>query len=138
MRQKNKDPERWLLQKRNGQGPSAATTALLKVEPLDGSIGASSSQSLGPGGRRLRTVVNGDSGLFGDEDEDDRSRRRDVGQDADYDEVPYHEDFADDEEKGVPQDHQEDELEKEMEVCIVLHFAIRADLGVRNVCNESI
>ncbi|KAI0303245.1 hypothetical protein BC826DRAFT_984227 [Russula brevipes] len=112
MRQRNKDPERWLLQKRNGQGPSAATTALLKTEPSDGSLGG---QSLGPGGRRLRTVVNGDGGLFGDDDEDGQLRRADLGQDADYDEVPYHEDFADDEEKIVPEDHQEDELEKEME-----------------------
>ncbi len=128
MRQKNKDPERWLLQKRNGQGPSSATTALLKAEPLDGSIGGNFGQSLGPGGRRLRTVVNGDGGLFGDEEEDGRSRSHNLGQDADYDEVPYHEDFADDEEKLVPDDHQEDEIEKEMEVSTTLHCAIRADL----------
>jgi transcription initiation factor TFIIF subunit alpha len=116
MRQKNKDPARWLLQKRGGQGPSAATSALLKTEPSDVPLGTGSGQSLGPGGRRLRAVVNG-AGLFGDDDEDGQSRRRDLGQDADYDEVPYHEDFADDEEKVVPEDHQEDELEKEMEVC---------------------
>ncbi|KAH9999318.1 hypothetical protein BJV77DRAFT_976632 [Russula vinacea] len=115
MRQRNKDPERWLLQKRNGQGPSAATSALFKAEPLDISIGGNFGQSLGPGGRRLRTVVNGDGGLFGDEDEDGRTRRRNLGQDADYDEVPFLEEFADDEEKVVPEDHQEDELEKEME-----------------------
>jgi transcription initiation factor TFIIF subunit alpha len=136
MRQKNKDPERWLLQKRNGQGPSSATTALLKAEPLDGSIGGNFGQSLGPGGRRLRTVVNGDGGLFGDEDEDGGSRRRDLGQDADYDEVPYHEDFADDEEKLVPDDHQEDEIEKEMEVSTALHFAIRADLRQERLSRE--
>lgn len=137
MRQRNKDPERWLLQKRNGQGPSAATSALLKAEPLDGSVGGNFGQSLGPGGRRLRTVVNGDGGLFGDEDEDDQSRRRNLGQDADYDEVPYHEDFADDEEKVVPEDHQEDELEKEMEVSTALQFMIPLTC-VRNVYNESI
>ncbi|KAH9038849.1 Rap30/74 interaction domain-containing protein [Lactarius hengduanensis] len=113
MRQRNKDPERWLLQKRNGQGPSAATSALLKGESPEGSIRGA--ESLGPGGRRLRTVVNGSAGLFGDEDEDGGSRGRDLGQDADFDEVPYHEDFADDEEKVLPEDHQEDELEKEME-----------------------
>lgn len=128
MRQRNKDPERWLLQKRNGQGPSAATSALFKAEPLDVSIGGNFGQSLGPGGRRLRTVVNGDGGLFGDEDEDGRTRRRNLGQDADYDEVPFLEEFADDEEKVVPEDHQEDELEKEMEVSTTLRFAIRADL----------
>jgi transcription initiation factor TFIIF subunit alpha len=85
----------------------------------------------------LRTVVAGDGGLFGDEDEVGGSRRRSLGQDADYDEVPYHEDFADDEEKVVPEDHQEDELEKEMEVSTALHlrFALTC---VRNVFNESI
>jgi transcription initiation factor TFIIF subunit alpha len=123
MRQRNKDPERWLLQKRGGQGPSAATSALLKTEPLDGSLGSGSGQSLGPGGRRLRTVVNGAAGLFGDDEEDGQSRGRDLGQDADYDEVPYHEDFADDEEKVLPEDHQEDELEKEMEVRTVYDTA---------------
>jgi len=136
MRQKNKDPERWLLQKRNGQGPSSATTALLKAEPLDGSIGGNFGQSLGPGGRQLRTVVNGDGGLFGDEDEDGSSRGRNLGQDADFDEVPYHEDFADDEEKLVPDDHQEDEIEKEMEVSTALHFAINADLCQERLSRE--
>src|SRR6266404_3553109 len=116
MRQRNKDPERWLLQKRNGQGPSAATSAMLKGEPTEGSIRGGSGQSLGPGGRRLRAVVNSSARLFGDDDDDGQSRSRDLGQDADYDEVPYHEDFADDEEKVLPEDHQEDELEKEMEV----------------------
>lgn len=119
MRQRNKDPERWLLQKRNGQGPSSATTALLKGESPEASTRGGSSESLGPGGRRLRAVVNSSAGLFGDDDEDGGSRRRDLGQDADYDEVPYHEDFADDEEKAVPEDHQEDEFEKEMEVRVV-------------------
>ncbi len=128
MRQKNKDPERWLLQKRNGQGPSIATSTLLKAEPSGASIGGNFGQSLGPGGRRLRTVVNEDRGLFGDEDEDGQTWRPNLGQDADYDEVPYHEDFADDEEKVVPDDHQEDELEKEIAVSATLHFAIRADL----------
>ena len=70
--QKNKDPERWLLRKRNGQGPSEATAAMFKSE-REGSITASgslehqSSQSLGPGGRRLRAVDTG--GLFGDDDD---------------------------------------------------------------------
>lgn len=133
MRQRNKDPERWLLQKRNGQGPSAATSALFKAEPSDDSTGG----SLGPGGRRLRTVVKDNDGLFGDDDEDGQSRTRDLGQNADYDEVPYHEDFADDEEKIIPEDHQEDELEKEMEVCVALCFAIHAHWCIRNVYNEN-
>ena len=124
MRQRNKDPERWLLQKRGGQGPSSATSALLKGESPESS---GRGESLGPGGRRLRTVVNSSAGLFGDDDDDSGARRRDLGQDADFDEVPYHEDFADDEEKVNPEDHQEDELEKEMEVRMVRHCVICAD-----------
>ncbi|KAA1466371.1 hypothetical protein DENSPDRAFT_831187 [Dentipellis sp. KUC8613] len=118
MRQKNKDPERWLLHNRNGQGPSAATAAIFKAESdVGGPVRASSGQSLGPGGRRLRTVVNGSDTLFGDDDEDDagrRRRKRDLGADADYDEVPYQEDFADDEEKMEPE-QDDDEVAKEME-----------------------
>ncbi|TFY79871.1 hypothetical protein EWM64_g4145, partial [Hericium alpestre] len=119
MRQKNKDPERWLLHKRNGQGPSAATSALFKAEsggePVLGG-GPSSQRSLGPGGRRLRTVVNGSDSLFGDEDEGEgpRRRKREYGAEADFDEVPYQEEFADDEEKMVQED-EEDEVAKEME-----------------------
>jgi len=94
---------------------------MLKGEPTEGSIRGGSGQSLGPGGRRLRAVVNSSARLFGDDDDDGQSRSRDLGQDADYDEVPYHEDFADDEEKVLPEDHQEDELEKEMEVRTVQH-----------------
>jgi transcription initiation factor TFIIF subunit alpha len=82
--------------------------------------------------------VKDSSGLFGDDDEDGGSRSRDLGQNADYDEMPYHEDFADDEEKIVPEDHQEDELEKEMEVCMELDFVIRAHWCTRNVCNGNI
>ena len=108
----------------------------MKAEPLDGPIGGNFGQSLGPGGRRLRTVVNGDGGLFGDEDEDDGSRRRNLGQDADYDEVPYHEDFADDEEKLVPDDHQEDEIEKEIEASTALHSVIRADLHQERISRD--
>jgi transcription initiation factor TFIIF subunit alpha len=74
--------------------------------------------------------------LFGDEDEDGQSRRRDLGQDADFDEVPYHEDFADDEEKVLPEDHQEDELEKEMEVRIVRHFVNFADVPQERLQRE--
>ncbi|THH14680.1 hypothetical protein EW146_g5686 [Bondarzewia mesenterica] len=119
MRQRNKDPERWLLHKRNGQGPSAATSALFKAEADSTGLSGDSSvgQSLGPGGRRLRTVVTGSESLFGDEDEDagsQRRRQRDLGADADYDEVPYQEDFADDEEKVNPEE-EEDDIAKDME-----------------------
>ncbi|KAI0314460.1 hypothetical protein OF83DRAFT_1205441 [Amylostereum chailletii] len=108
---KNKDPERWLLHNRKGQAPSAATSAILKSESIDSpNVG----RSLGPGGRRLRTVVNGTSqDLFGD-DEDAPRRRRNNDADADYDEVPYEEEFADDEEKVNPAE-EVDELTKELE-----------------------
>ncbi|KAK7695811.1 hypothetical protein QCA50_000449 [Cerrena zonata] len=78
--QKNKDPERWLLRKRNGQAPSDATAAMFKSEregsvlPPSGSLEHRSSQSLGPGGRKLRTVDTG--GLFGDDEDEDGGRRK--------------------------------------------------------------
>ncbi|KAI0921869.1 hypothetical protein AcW1_004272 [Taiwanofungus camphoratus] len=117
--QRNKDPERWLLRNRNGQAPSDATTALFKSE-RSGSMGpSSSSQSLGPGGRRLRTVDTGMAGLFGDEDEDDgadrkRKMQRELGAEGDVDELDYEETFQDDEEKMEP-DEREDEEAKELE-----------------------
>lgn len=118
--QKNKDPERWLLRKRNGQGPSEATAAMFKSE-REGSITASgslehqSSQSLGPGGRRLRAVDTG--GLFGDDDDEEGGRRRvkrELGAEGDLDELDFEEDFADDEEKI--EGEAEDEEAKEAEV----------------------
>ena len=141
MRQKNKDPERWLLHKRNGKGPSPATSALFKAEAEgngDVSRTSGSGRSLGPGGRRLRTVVNGDD-LFGDDDDEDsgRRRRRDLGADADYDEVPYHEDFADDEEKMHPED-EEDEVAKDMEVRglpLICSEVAEPTPAFRSVCN---
>ncbi|KAI0068757.1 hypothetical protein BV25DRAFT_1817668 [Artomyces pyxidatus] len=110
MRQRNKDPERWLLRKRNGQGPSAATSAILKSEP---DAEHATGQSLGPGGRRLRTVASDSRGLFGDDDDEDggRSRKRGSGADAEYDEVPSDEEPQDDDEGEVTY---EDELEKEL------------------------
>lgn len=121
--QKNKDPERWLLRKRNGQGPSDATAAMFKSEregsalPPSGSLEHHSSQSLGPGGRRLRTVDTG--GLFGDDDEDEdggrRKVKRELGAEGDLDELDFEEDFADDEEKV--EGEADDEEAKEAEVC---------------------
>jgi len=115
--QKNKDPERWLLRRRNGQGPSEATLETIK---RSGSVGPSSgSQSLGPGGRRLKTVDSGMSGLFGDDDDEegvDRKRRikKELGAEGDLDELDFEEDFADDEEKMEP-DERDDEEAKELE-----------------------
>ena len=118
--QKNKDPERWLLHNRNGKGPSAATAAVFKAE-TEGRGGASgSSQSLGPLGRKLKTVDSGMDGLFEDEEdgESKRKRQKEYGGEGDVDEMEYEEDFADDEEK-VEQDN-EDEEAKELEVRV--HF----------------
>lgn len=111
-RNKNKDPSLWLKQKRGGQAPSAATAAMFKAES-DGSNDLS--QNFAPNGRRLRTVRREDE-LFGDDDDEGGARRRRAdGADADFEEIPYHEEFADDEEKmGV--EEEEDEVEKEMEV----------------------
>ncbi|KAH9936959.1 hypothetical protein B0H21DRAFT_894160 [Amylocystis lapponica] len=124
--QKNKDPERWLLRRRNGQAPSEETTALFKKEraasagPSGASLVHTASHSLGPGGRRLKTVDNGTAGLFGDDDDDDegggrkRKMERQLGAEGDMDELDFEEGFADDEEKMEPDD-QEDEEAKELE-----------------------
>lgn len=128
---KNKDPQVWLIRNRNGKGPSEATAAIFKAEAegraLSGSnsLVHSSGQSLGPGGRRLKTVDSGMSNLFGDDDEDggDAKRRRtkEYGEEGDLDEQVYEEDFADDEEK-VDLDDKDDEDAKELEVSRYLSF----------------
>ena len=125
--QKNKDPERWLLRNRNGVAPSASTSAAFKSEragsaaPSSTSLVHSASQSLGPGGRRLKMVDNGGAGLFGDDDDDEeggmrqRKIKRELGAEGDMDELDFEETFQDDEEKMEPED-QEDEEAKELEV----------------------
>ncbi|PCH41198.1 hypothetical protein WOLCODRAFT_137244 [Wolfiporia cocos MD-104 SS10] len=116
--QKNKDPERWLLRKRNGQGPSEATAALFKAE-REGSTGPiTASGSLGPGGRRLQAVDNGTGSLFGDDDDEEgidtkRRRERELGAEGDIDEFDFEETFQDDEEKMEPD--ADDEETKELE-----------------------
>lgn len=112
--QKNKDPERWLLRNRGGQGPSEATVAMFKTERA-GSVIPTSGPSLGPGGRKLKTVDNGMAGLFDEDDEDggQRRRERETGAEGDLDELDFEETFADDEEK-VEADG-EDEDAKELE-----------------------
>jgi transcription initiation factor TFIIF subunit alpha len=111
--QRNKDPERWLLYNRNGKAPSSATAAVLKAE-VEGRIsiqGSShvhtASRSLGPGGRRLRTVDKGTAALFGDEEDDDikpKPKRNEA--EGDVDELVFEEDFDDDDEK-VEEDNEE-------------------------------
>ena len=78
-----------------------------------------SGQSAGPGGRQLRAVNKGS--LFGDDDDDEESkyanrrRERELGGEGDADELDFEEDFADDDEK-YPEDNQDDEEAKELEV----------------------
>ncbi|KAF8195889.1 hypothetical protein K438DRAFT_1760754 [Mycena galopus ATCC 62051] len=103
-----RDPQQWLLN-RNGKGPSTETAAMFKAESegraLAGTsslVHASAAQSLGPNGRKLKTVDSGMGGLFGDDDEDGGAKRRrekEYGEDGDLDEMVYEEDFADDDEK---------------------------------------
>ncbi len=80
----------------------------------------SASTSLGPGGRKLRTVDNGPSELFGDDDEDGgdskRKTKRELGAEGDLDELDFEDTFADDEEK-MDLDDKEDDETKELEAC---------------------
>ncbi|KAG6821276.1 hypothetical protein H0H93_002386 [Arthromyces matolae] len=100
--QQQKRGDAWLASRRN---VSAATAAMFKAESEGRSIGGglvhSSGQSLGPGGRKLKTVDSGMSGLFDDDDDADAKRRREkeLGEEGDLDEQVYEEDFADDEEQ---------------------------------------
>src|SRR5882757_5621747 len=83
LQKKNRDPEFWLMRRRNGQAPSAATSAIFKAEAEgriltggSGSLVQNAGQSLGPGGRRLKAVDKNANDLFGDDDEDGEPRRR--------------------------------------------------------------
>lgn len=115
--QKNKDPERWLLHRRQGQGPSSATAAMFKADP-DAVVGGAplvynAAQSRGPGGRSLMSVNRGSRGL--DEDEEGNGRRVKKEDDAEghMDEQLFDDDVADDDEHEA-QDMDEDEA-KELE-----------------------
>lgn len=117
-----RDPQAWLAS-RKGKGPSSATVAMFKAEaegrPLAGgsSLVHSSGQSLGPGGRKLKTVDSGMDHLFeDDEDGGDGARRRrnrELGEEGDLDEQVYENDFADDEEHMEVDEN--DEEAKELE-----------------------
>ena len=119
---KNRDPEFWLMRRRNGQAPSAATSAIFKAEAEgrvltggSGSLVQSSGQSLGPGGRRLKAVDKDTNGLFeDDEDGEPRRRKKEDDGEGDMDEMLFDEEFADDDE-GEAVDN-EDEEAKELEV----------------------
>ncbi|KAJ3527529.1 hypothetical protein NMY22_g9751 [Coprinellus aureogranulatus] len=108
-----RDPQVWLATFNGGQGASASTTALLKGEPEV----KQEYQSLGPGGRRLKTVDSGGSHLFGDDDDEDgaarRRREKELGGEGDIDEQVYEEDFADDDEQMQVDDNDEEAKERE-------------------------
>jgi len=88
-----------------------------------GSLVHQTQQSLGPGGRKLKTVDSGADNLFGDDDENDggaaKRRAKEYGGEGDMDEVVYEEDFADDEEKMEVEDSNDQEA-KELEVLILV------------------
>lgn len=121
--QKNKDPERWLLHRRKGQGPSSATSEMFKAEaenrvvPGSSSLVYSSGQSRAMGGRALRTTNRGAHG-GGDDDDDEggpRRKKEENDMEGDLDEQLFDDEFADDDEAG-PADMDEEEA-KELEVC---------------------
>ncbi|KAG2754786.1 hypothetical protein P692DRAFT_20950278 [Suillus brevipes Sb2] len=119
--QKNKDPERWLLHRRKGQGPSSATSEMFKAEaenrvvPGSSSLVYSSGQSRAMGGRALRTTNRGAHG-GGDDDDDEggpRRKKEENDMEGDLDEQLFDDEFADDDEAG-PADMDEEEA-KELE-----------------------
>lgn len=118
--QKNKDPERWLLHRRKGQGPSSATSEMFKADSENRVISGSSSlvyssgNSRAMGGRTLRTTNRGPQG-GGDDDDEGAPRRKKEENDmeGDLDEQLFDDEFADDDEAG-PADMDEEEA-KELE-----------------------
>ncbi|KAF8914601.1 hypothetical protein CPB85DRAFT_1218805 [Mucidula mucida] len=114
-----RDPTVWLHQ-RTGRGPSEQTAAMFKAEAegtsvdFGNSLVHTSGESLGPGGRRLKTVDNGMNNLFGDDEDGDRQRKeKEYGGEGDMEEQVYEEEFADDDEKM--QVDNDDEEAKELE-----------------------
>jgi transcription initiation factor TFIIF subunit alpha len=118
---KNRDPEFWLMRRRNGQAPSAATSAIFKADAEgrvltggSGSLVQSAGQSLGPGGRRLKAVDKDTNDSVDDEDGGQKRRKKEDDGEGDMDEMLFDEEFADDDE-GEAIDN-EDEEAKELEV----------------------
>ncbi|CAA7259765.1 unnamed protein product [Cyclocybe aegerita] len=118
-----RDPQAWLASRKGKAGPSAATAAMFKADAEGRTVSIGSSlvhnagQSLGPGGRKLKTVDSGMDHLFGDDEEGGedtaRRRKRELGEDGGMDEQVYEEDFADDDEHM--QVDENDEEAKELE-----------------------
>ncbi|EJD32975.1 hypothetical protein AURDEDRAFT_111714, partial [Auricularia subglabra TFB-10046 SS5] len=123
--QKNHTLEFW--KKRQQQSQEAVAAAEAQGRPINlghivhqpSLVRSSGGQSLASGGRRLRTVIKGDSSLFGDGDDDElkdslrKRREKELGEEGDLDEIEYEEEFADDDEKMNVDE--EDEEAKELE-----------------------
>lgn len=81
----------------------------------------SSGQSLGPGGRKLKTVDSGMDHLFDEDDDGDgdaaRRRKRELGEEGNMDEQVYEEDFADDDERMEVDENDEEAKEAEVRMC---------------------
>ncbi|KAI0660957.1 hypothetical protein C8Q70DRAFT_754997 [Cubamyces menziesii] len=105
--QKSKDATQWTLRQKTEQAASGS------------SLVYNASQSLGPGGRKLKAVDSGPSELFGDDDDEDgdgrkRKVKRELGAEGFLDELDFEETFADDEDR-MDADDKEDEEAKELE-----------------------
>ncbi|KAG6897445.1 hypothetical protein C0992_001445 [Termitomyces sp. T32_za158] len=126
--QRQKRGDAWIASRKN---VSAQTAAMFKAEAegrtVDGGLVHSSGQSLGPGGRKLKTVDSGMNGLFDDDEDGDTKKRREkeMGGEGDLDEQEYEEDFADDEEPMEAD--RDDEEAKELEACPALLYAEAID-----------
>ena len=113
----SKDPNSPAVKVEENANPHIIQTASLVHE---------SGRSAGPGGRQLRAVNRGS--LFGDDDDEDskhanRRREKELGGEGDADELDFEEDFADDDEK-YPEDNQDDEDVKELEVRVMVIMTI--------------
>ncbi|TFK43529.1 hypothetical protein BDQ12DRAFT_675125 [Crucibulum laeve] len=114
-----RDPQAFLTSRKGTV--SAATAAMFKAEAEGRTISIGSSlvhnagQSLGPGGRKLKTVDSGVDGLFDDDEDGDAKRRREkeYGGEGDMDEQLYEEEFADDDEAMQVDDNDEEAKEVE-------------------------
>jgi len=107
-RSQKRDPAQYLASLHGGRGASASTAALFKAEAdvkpmiVDTVVG----------GRKLKTVDQPMPSLFDDdEDGDSKKRSRGMGEEGDYDEQVYEEEFADDEET-MAVDHDDEEAKQ--------------------------
>ncbi|KAJ3768443.1 hypothetical protein FB446DRAFT_276730 [Lentinula raphanica] len=121
------------LHRRNGKGPSAATTTTLKDEAegqpfvSGGSLVHQSQQSLGPRGRRLKAVDNGIDDTLEEDEEDSgvtaKRRAKESSGEGDVDEMVYDEYFTDDEE-DMDVEKVQDQEAKDLELRLKREYRI--------------